>query len=153
MKSLLLQQMLALARSQEDRAAALLRVAQTQLQRATALQLQLEDFGSEYRRTALDAQRSGGNIGFATDALAFGQRLHGTAGDQAQAIVGHTAGRDAAQRALAQLQHRRQGLEKLLKKAQREEQAARDRRAQATLDDSIGARWVRTMGTESALRK
>lgn len=151
MKPLLLQQMLALARSQEDRAAALLRAAQTQLQRATALQQQLEDFGSDYRRAALDAQRSGGRIGFAMDALAFGQRLHGTAGDQAQAIVGHTAGRDAAQRVLAQLQHRRQGLEKLLKKAQREEQTVLQRRAQATLDDVIGARWVRAMGMENAV--
>lgn len=151
MKPALLEPMLALARSQEDRAAAQLRAAQAQLQRATALQQQLEDFGSDYRRAALDAQRSGGRIGFAMDALAFGQRLHGTAGDQAQAIVGHTAGRDAAQRALAQLQHRRQGLEKLLKKAQREEQATLDRRAQATLDDVIGARWVRAMGMENAV--
>ena len=151
MKPLLLQQMLALARSQEDRAAVRLRASQAQLQRATALQQQLEDFGSDYRLAALDAQRSGGRIGFAMDALAFGQRLHGTAGDQAQAIVGHTAGRDAAQRTLAQLQHRRQGLEKLLKKAQREEQATLDRRAQATLDDVIGARWVRAMGMENAV--
>jgi flagellar export protein FliJ len=151
MKPDLLQQLLALARTQEDRAAAMLRAAQSQLQRASALQQQLEDFGSDYRRAALDAQRSGGRIGFAMDALAFGQRLHGTASEQAQAILGHTAGRDAAQRVLAQLQHRRQGLEKLLKKALREQQATLDRRAQATLDDVIGARWARATGTENAV--
>jgi flagellar export protein FliJ len=151
MKSVLLQQMLAMARSQEDRAAGVLRAALAQLQRATALQQQLEDFGSDYRQAALDAQRSGGRIGFAMDALAFGQRLHGTAAEQALAIVGHTTGRDRAQRVLAQLQLRRQGLEKLLEVALRAEQTRRDRRAQATLDDVVGARWVRTMGMENAV--
>ena len=151
MDAKILQQLVALARGQEDRGAGALRAAQAQVTRATALQQQLEDFGSDYRLAALDAQRSGGQIGFAIDALAFGQRLHGTAAEQAAAIAGHAERRDAAARALGQLQHRRQGLEKLLKKALREQQRAQDKRQQAELDDVISARWARMLGTENAI--
>ena len=151
MDAKILQQLLTLARGQEDRAAGVLRAAQAQVARAAALQQQLEDIGSDYRLAALDAQRSGGQIGFALDAMAFGHRLHGTAGEQGVAIAGHAERRDAAARVLAQLQHRRQGLEKLLKKALRDQQRAQDKRQQAELDDVISARWTRMLGTENAV--
>ena len=42
-------------------------------------------------------------------------------------------------------------VEKLLKKALREQLRAQDKRQQAELDDVIGARWTRKLGTENAV--
>jgi len=140
------------AHNREEAALQALRATQGKLRRAAALQQQLEDFGQEYRQAALDAQRSGGRVGFAMDAQAFGQRLHGTAGEQRPVIADHTATRDQQQQQAIALQHRREGLEKLLQAALRLEQRQVDRHLQKELDDVINARCLPGAGMNAALK-
>jgi len=150
MKSDALKALVALARTQEDRIAAQLRDVQAKLQRAEQLRLQLDDFGLEYRHAALDNGRSGGQLGFVSDALAFGQRLHRTAAEQVGAIADHRARREEVQRALVLAQHRVQAIQKVLDKALRVERVAVERRQQIEVEDMISARLNQKAGMDRA---
>lgn len=152
MKSDALKALVALAKTQEDRVAAQLRDAQSKQQRAVQLREQLDNFGLEYRHAALDAVRSGGQVGFVTDALAFGQRLHRTAAEQVDAIAGYQARREEAQRALVLAQHRVQAIQKVLDKALRQERAAVDRRQLIESEDMINARLSQKVGMDRAFQ-
>lgn len=145
-----LQALCALARRDEDRAAAQLSAALRQLARVQQIQHQLQSFGTEYRAAAVNAQVGAGVVGFATDALAFGQRLHGTAMEQEARVAEHGQRCAFARDALAQARLRSDGLQALWKQAQRSERLALIRREEHGFDELAAARWVRRVGTERA---
>lgn len=150
MDSRTLRLMVTLARNQELRVAEQVRAAHAKVQRGRQLQQQLERFGDDYGQAAMDAARSGSVAGFVADAQAFGQRLHRTAAEQQTAIAAQTSRREAAQQALMKCQHRVEALQAVLGKVVRREAVAAERRAEAQLDDMIGARHQREGGTKTA---
>ncbi len=150
MQASTLRQMVALARSREDHAAAELRAAQARLQRSLEMHEQLDSFGTEYRLAALDPQRSASRVGYTVDALAFGQRLHATAAQQKAGITHQEVLCEASQRALVQVRHRAQILQKMLDKELRKQRLAVERREEREVEEVINTRWHQRTGTEPA---
>ena len=74
------------------------------------------------------------------------------AGEQRPVIADHTTVRDQQQRQALALQHRREGLEKLLQAALRQEQRQADRQQQKELDDVINARCLPGAGMNAAVK-
>ncbi len=136
-------QMVALARTRENRAAAELRSGLTALQRAKAMNAQLEEFGFEYRHAALNVQAGAQGVSYVTDAFAFGQRLHATSYQQQAAIAEQGERCQALQRALIQVQHRSTILQKMLDKELREQRLTVERRADREVEEVINSRLSR----------
>lgn len=145
-----LETLLALAKRDEDLATTRLSAALRQLERAQQIQQQLQSFGTEYRAAALSPAGAGGVVGFSTDALAFGQRLHGTASEQLARVKEHEQRCDSARAALAQASQRTEGVQRLWQKARQQEQLALARREERGIDELVASRWVRRAGTERA---
>jgi flagellar export protein FliJ len=152
MKSTTLRNLLLMAERAEQAAALLLADLQQQAQRAQQTQAQLHAFGLEYRLTALDGRQGDGRVGFAADALAFGQRLHTTAASQHAACQSLGRQAEAARHALAIAQQRVQSIQKLLDHGLKLELRVRAQAAQREIEEVIGARWQahRDAGTDRA---
>lgn len=147
-----LETLLALARQDEDLATAKLSAALRQLDRVQQIQQQLQSFGTEYRTAALASGGDGGRVGYSTDALAFGQRLHATASEQQARVKEQELRCDSARAALAQASQRTEGVQRLLQKARQLERLALARREETGIDELVASRWVRRVGTERATR-
>ncbi len=146
-----LETLLALARRDEDLATAKLSAALRQLARVQQIQQQLQSFGTEYRAAALTPGGAAGEVGYSTDALAFGQRLHGTASEQLARVREQEQRCTDARGALAQATQRADGVERLVQKAQQLERLAQARREERGIDELVASRWVRRAGTERAV--
>ncbi|WP_439114055.1 flagellar export protein FliJ [Hydrogenophaga sp.] len=151
MQNSTLETLRALAQRDEDRAAAQLSAALRQLERVQQIAHQLQSFGTEYRMAALSPGGGAGGAGFSTDALAFGQRLHGTASEQQARVREQEQRCEAARQTLAQARHRADGLQRLWQKAQQVERLAEARRAERRIDELVASRWGRRVGTERAV--
>lgn len=146
-----LETLLNLARREEDRSAAQLSVALRQLERAQQIAHQLHSFGNEYRLAAVTPGVGTGGVGFANDALAFGQRLHGTAFEQQARVREQEQRCEVARQALAQARSRADGLQRLWQKAQQQVRLAGARRAERVIDDWAATRWGQGVGTKRAV--